>query len=65
MLIEISGLQVKIETDPNLFRPSDENLLLGDSSKLGALGWEAAIPFKQTLTDIYNNWLSRLGSDRH
>jgi GDP-4-dehydro-6-deoxy-D-mannose reductase len=58
-LIEISGLQVRIEIDPNLFRPTDEKLLLGDPSKIGSLGWKAGIPFKQTLSDIYNNWLKR------
>lgn len=63
-LIEISGLQIKIETDPNLLRPSDEKLLLGDPSKLKLLGWKAQIPFKQTLADIYSNWMNRL-SNKH
>ena len=59
-LIEISGLQVNIETDKNLLRPSDEKLLLGNPKKIELLGWKAEIPFKQTLSDIYSNWLSRL-----
>lgn len=63
LLIKISGVKVKIETDPALFRPSDEKLLLGDPSKIQALGWKAKIPFKQTLTDIYNNWIDRLGNN--
>jgi GDP-4-dehydro-6-deoxy-D-mannose reductase len=62
LLIEISGLNVQIETDPNLFRPSDEKLLLGDPSKIESLGWKSEIPFKQTLADIYDNWLSRLNN---
>ena len=39
---------------PELLAPA------GDMEKLKALGWEPEIPFKQTLTDIYNNWLDRL-----
>jgi len=62
MLIAISDLQVKIEIDKTLFRPSDEKLLLGDPSKIEALGWKTVIPFEQTLSDIYNNWLSRLSN---
>lgn len=64
ILIEISGLKVSTETDPNLFRPSDEKLLLGNPSKIEMLGWKAEIPFKQTLSDIYNNWLNRLSNCR-
>jgi len=60
MLIEISGLDVEIAHDKSLLRPSDEKVLLGDPSKLQSLGWNAEIPFKQTLEDILNNWLERL-----
>jgi len=59
-LIEISGLDVEIEQDRKLLRPSDEKVLLGDPSKLELLGWKANIPFEQTLEDIFNNWLERL-----
>ncbi|HEW92134.1 MAG TPA: SDR family oxidoreductase [Thermotogaceae bacterium] len=60
MLIEISGIDVEVQTDPELFRLSDEKVLLGDPAKLYELGWKPTIPFRQTLTDIYNNWLKRL-----
>lgn len=59
-LIGISGLQVKIEVDQSLFRPTDEKLLLGNPSKIEGVGWKAEIPFETTLFDIYNNWLERL-----
>ena len=59
-LIEISGLKVDVQTDPALLRHSDEKVLLGDCSKLEALGWKAKIPFRRTLEDIYRNWLDRL-----
>jgi GDP-4-dehydro-6-deoxy-D-mannose reductase len=60
MLIEISGMEVDVQTDPALFRPSDEKVLLGDNSKLKALGWKPEIPFRTTLADVFSNWLERL-----
>ena len=59
MLIEICGLTVQVEQDKSLLRASDEAVLLGDNAKLRALGWEPKIPFRQTLEDIYQNWLKR------
>lgn len=60
MLIKISGVKVKVESDPNLMRFSDEKVLLGNPSKLNKLGWKAKIPFDQTLNDIFQNWIERL-----
>ena len=60
MLIDISGLKVSVETDPSLMRPSDEPLLLGDNSKLRALGWRQKYTMRQTLTAVYEDWLSRI-----
>lgn len=62
LLIKISGVKVDVQTDPALFRPSDEKLLLGDPSKIEALGWKAEIPFEKTLNDIFKNWLQRLSA---
>ena len=60
MLIEISGLEVDVQVDPALCRHSDEKVLLGDNTKLRALGWKPEVPFRTTLADIYSNWLERL-----
>ena len=60
LLIKISGVKVTVERDPALVRPTDEKTLLGDNSKLRALGWEPVIPFEQTLKDIFANWMERL-----
>ena len=60
MLIDISGLKVRVESDSALMRPSDEPLLLGDNSKLRALGWEQKYTMRQTLTAVYEDWLSRI-----
>jgi len=59
-LIAFSGMEIEVGTDPKLFRPSDEKVLLGNPQKLNQLGWKAKIPFETTLEDIYKNWLERL-----
>jgi GDP-4-dehydro-6-deoxy-D-mannose reductase len=60
ILIRISRTQTEIRRDNKLFRPSDEKILLGDPSKIKALGWEPVIPFEKTLEDILANWVKRL-----
>jgi GDP-4-dehydro-6-deoxy-D-mannose reductase len=60
ILVEISGLDVKVLQDPGLLRPSDEPLLLGDNSRLRALGWKQKVTIEQTLQAVYENWLSRI-----
>lgn len=60
MLIEISSLKVEVITDKALFRPSDEPLLLGDNSQIKALGWEPRYSMKETLTAVYQDWISRI-----
>ncbi|HEX3130658.1 MAG TPA: GDP-mannose 4,6-dehydratase [Thermoanaerobaculia bacterium] len=64
-LIEISGLDVKIEVDPDRLRPSDVEILIGDATKFKAdTGWEPRIPFEQTLNDLLDYWRQTL-SRRH
>jgi GDP-4-dehydro-6-deoxy-D-mannose reductase len=60
MLIDISGLEIEVIEDASLLRPSDEPLLLGDNSKLSALGWKQQYTIEQTLEDVYNDWLNRI-----
>ena len=50
ILVEESG-DVDVEQDPALLRPSDEPLLLGDNSRLRALGWERR--YCETLQTVY------------
>ena len=59
ILIEISGLKVQVIADPSLLRPSDEPLLIGDNSKLKALGWTPEYTFRETLEAVYRDWLDR------
>jgi GDP-4-dehydro-6-deoxy-D-mannose reductase len=58
-LVKASGLQVEIQTDPGLLRPSDEPLLLGDATRLRGLGWQQRHTFDQTLAAVYADWVER------
>ena len=56
-LIELSGVKVKVETDPARLRPSDVPVLLGDYTKFKtATGWEPKIPYEKTLADMLEYW---------
>jgi len=56
-LVARARVDVRIETDATLLRPSDTPLLLGDSTRLrAATGWHPEIPFEQTLDDLLNYW---------
>lgn len=59
LLIQASELEVEVQTDPALLRPSDEPLLLGDNSRLTALGWTQRHSFAQTLAAVYADWTAR------
>ncbi len=61
MLLEISGVEVKIEVDPERLRPSDVPVLLADSSKFKQLSeWEPRISFNQSLLDLLEYWRERI-----
>lgn len=51
-MIELSETEARIEVDAKRFRPVDLPLLVGDGSRLRALGWEPEIPIRQTLADL-------------
>jgi GDP-4-dehydro-6-deoxy-D-mannose reductase len=56
-LCELAGVEVRIEVDPQKFRPIETLRLFGDSSKMRALGWTPNIGLKRTLRDILDYWL--------
>lgn len=63
-LIELSGADVTVEVDPTRLRPSDVEILIGDSTKFRQeTGWEPRIPFDQTLSDLLDYWRERLGRE--
>ncbi len=53
-LIRISGVEVRIETDPARLRPVDQPLLVGDAGRLEALGWSAEPGVDRALEDLWN-----------
>ena len=60
-LIALSDAEVEVRVDPERLRPSDVEILIGDSSKFRAdTGWEPQVPFEQTLTDVLDYWRERL-----
>ncbi len=62
MLLEISGVAVRVEQDPQRMRPSDVPVLIGDSTKFRqTTGWRPEIAFRQTLHDLLNFWRERVG----
>lgn len=57
MILDRSKVEVKIEVDPDRLRPSDVEILIGDSSKFRAdTGWEPQVPFEKTLNDLLDYW---------
>ena len=60
MLVEISGTSAKVISDPKLFRVADEPLLLGDNSKISALGFVPEYTMHQTLEDVFEDWMGRI-----
>lgn len=61
LLIEISGLEVRVEQDPQRMRPSDVMVLEGSYEKIKeAVGWQPNLPFEKTMEDLYNYWLERV-----
>ncbi len=60
-LLSMARIEVKVEIDPERLRPSDVEVLIGDSSKFRAdTGWEPRIPFAQTLADLLDYWRERV-----
>ena len=57
---EISGVEYKGVIDARLIRRSDEEVLIGNPSKINKLGWETKIPFKETLEKVFNDWKERI-----
>ncbi len=56
----LSGVAIEIRVDPARLRPSDVEVLIGDSSKFRSeTGWEPRIPLEQTLSDLLDYWRYR------
>lgn len=51
-MVDLSGTRARVEVDPSRVRPVDVPLLLGDGTRLRALGWAPEIPLRRTLGDL-------------
>jgi GDP-4-dehydro-6-deoxy-D-mannose reductase len=56
-LLSISTAKIRVEVDPERYRPSDTPVIYGSAEKFRRhTGWEPAIPFEQTLHDVLSHW---------
>lgn len=56
-LLELSEVEVEVEQDPKLMRPTDIPVLVGDSAKLRELtGWRPTISLDRSLKDVIGWW---------
>ena len=56
-LIGLSQAPIEIRVDPSRLRPSDNPVIAGDRSRIGAeAGWTPEIPIERTLDDLLNYW---------
>jgi GDP-4-dehydro-6-deoxy-D-mannose reductase len=63
LVLSFSRVEVRVEVDPDRLRPSDVEILIGDSSKFRAdTGWEPRIPFEQTVQDLLDYWRRTLAA---
>ena len=62
LLLEMSGMDIRVEHDACRQRPSDIPLLLGDNTRLRReTGWEPEIPIEKTLADSLDYWRRMVG----
>ncbi len=57
MLAAIAGIDPILETDPDLVRPIENAIVIGDHSKItAAVGWRPTIALEDALRAVYNGW---------
>lgn len=60
-LLSFSKVKIEVKVDPARLRPSDVLVLQGDPTKFKkATGWEPAIPFEKTMSDLLDYWRHKL-----
>lgn len=63
--ISMATIPMTLEPDPDLQRPVDIPVLLGDNSRLVAdTGWSTEIPLEQTLADLLDDRRRRLAAEQ-
>lgn len=56
VLLRLARRPVPVEGDPARLRPLDEPVVVGDNSRLRALGWRPRLPLERTLADMLDYW---------
>ncbi len=62
-MLALAGREWSISVHRALLRPTDEDVIVGNNSKIRALGWQPKIPIEQTLKDTLEWW--RISSDTY
>ncbi len=61
ILQKISKIEFEVKQDPKRLRPSDVQILLGDSTKFRKqTGWKPEIPFEKTMQDLLDYWRKKI-----
>lgn len=61
IILKNVNAQPKIVQDPKLMRPTDEPIIIGDSTKLiQDTGWKQEIPIEKTIKDMLDHWRKTL-----
>lgn len=64
-LLHLSGTDLELVTDPDLFRPVDVPVLEGDPARLrAATGWRCEVPLDATLADVVEEAFAAAGIPR-
>ena len=60
-LVELSGMEVKIEPDESLMRKAEQRRTCGSCRKIREeTGWHPTIPLSVTLSDTLSHWIEKL-----
>jgi len=63
-LVAQSRVPLRLEVDPELLRPVELPVLRGSHDRLTlATGWEPEIPMAQTLSDLLEDWRTRIAAE--
>jgi GDP-4-dehydro-6-deoxy-D-mannose reductase len=63
-LLDVAGVQARIETDTDLLRPTDIPVAIGNAEAAHRLlGWQPKIAWQTTLGDVIEDWRARVRSE--
>lgn len=62
-LFQLARVSVELEVDPELLRPQDQPVLVGDPRRIREeIGWQPEIPLDRTLRDLLDYWRRRVAA---